>query len=123
MNWNPPKPSFLTDEPKTVFNRYVSEKDVRDWYEKEILPLFENAREIHGTILSDDNMRFGLNPKQGDTHTAIIVNLKQNKEDTAEGLLREHLDLVSQGADLGPWMARTQNFFESRNRWELLKKS
>lgn len=90
----PPKPYFASfNGPDLLIPKHEFEK----WWDKEIVPLFENAVTAVG-MFDHENKLFDFSDSfQDATHTASLVNIKPIKHETAEDLLRQIVNWVSGG--------------------------
>jgi hypothetical protein len=113
--WMPPKPDF--DKMKYGYSSYFpaaigsyhrEEQDIEilikdtfdKWYDKEIRPLFENAITFYGyrDLNSDGHLIFhecGIS--RDPEFTALVMKIESIKEETAEDLLEESIDLFNKG--------------------------
>lgn len=66
---------------------------IDEWWDKEIVPLFENAEEVFGA----PGRWYSLPDIYKDTHKALVVKITPIKEPTAEDLLRQIVNWVSGG--------------------------
>ncbi len=101
----PPKPKLhldikhITNEGHACWDSTHVMKEFDMWYDREIVPLFENAVKVfcnkkYGGACSDQEWGAAETLYTPDaTHTALIINIKPIKEETAEDHLRRLIEI------------------------------
>lgn len=93
----PPKPEFTSNKRSDGTTEYpwIFRWEFDVWYDREVVPLFENAVEVQGTKTSNMGWSMSEGNNGNPTHTALLINITSIKTETAEDLLKAQCEKLA----------------------------